>query len=468
MRSILVVSKDQDVYRIIKSCHRSSYRVDLTAAVDSALEILHRKRYDYLFVDIEILKQAQSRNGVKTALQVFWQVFPSIEIVVMSPQEMIREAVMALKAGASNYLTYPLNPDEVKYVTENIEDSIIVQSELTYLRDKFWQAESLEIVQTKSQTMKAVFEKIRSVAPTKSTVLLEGETGTGKGVLANLIHKHSNRMDAQFISVHCGAIPDTLLESELFGHEKGAFTGAIRRKLGKFEIARGGTIFLDEIGTITPSAQIKLLQILQDGTFQRVGGEETIEANVRTIAATNTDLKKMCEQSLFRKDLYYRLNVFPIEISPLRERKEDIPHFVEVFLKRMNKFNSKEIHLVHPAVMEAFQRYSWPGNIRELENLIERAYILETTSMLKPESFPSELFESPGFSPSLTVDSSLTLAEARREGLEIIERNYIRELLLRNRGKIKDTAKGAGITTRQLHKLMRKHNIRKEEFKSAA
>ena len=468
MRSILVVSKDQDVYRIIRSCHRSAYRVDSTDARDSALEILHRKRYDYLFIDIELLKEGHSGDGVRSALQIFWQIFPSLEIVVMSPQEMIREAVMALKAGASNYLTYPLNPDEVKYVTESIDESIIIQSELNYLRDQFWQADSLEIVQTKSQGMKSVFEKIRSVAPTKSTVLLVGETGTGKGVLANLIHKHSNRRDVQFISVHCGAIPDTLLESELFGHEKGAFTGAVRRKLGKFEIARGGTIFLDEIGTITPSAQIKLLQVLQDGTFQRVGGEETIEANVRVIAATNTDLKKMCEQGLYRKDLYYRLNVFPIEISPLRDRKEDIPHFVEVFLKRMSRFNTKEIHHVHPEVIEAFQQYSWPGNIRELENLIERAYILETSSVLRPESFPSELFESPSFSSSMAVDPSLTLAEARREGLEIIERNYIREQLLRNKGKIKDTAQGAGITTRQLHKLMKKHNIRKEDFKTAA
>jgi DNA-binding NtrC family response regulator len=468
MKSILVVSKDPEAYRIIRSCHRSAYRVDLNASREGALEILHRKRYDYLFIDLELLKEGWSGDGVRSALQSFWEIFPTLEIVVISPQEMIRDAVMALKAGASNYLTYPLNPDEVKYVTETIDESIILQSELNYLRDKFWQADSLEIVQTKSQGMKAVFEKIRSVAPTKSTVLLVGETGTGKGVLANLIHKHSNRRDAQFISVHCGAIPDTLLESELFGHEKGAFTGAVRRKLGKFEIARGGTIFLDEIGTITASAQIKLLQILQDGIFQRVGGEETIEANVRVIAATNTDLKKMCEQGLFRKDLYYRLNVFPIEISPLRDRKEDIPHFLDVFLKRMNKFNSKDIHHIHPAVLAAFQQYTWPGNIRELENLIERAYILETTSVLSPESFPGELFESPGFSPGMAVDPSLTLAEARREGLEVIERNYLRELLFRNKGKIKDTAKGAGITTRQLHKLMKKHNIHKEDFKSAA
>jgi DNA-binding NtrC family response regulator len=467
MRSILVVTKDKDDYRIIRKCHRSAYRVDLAPSNDTALTMLHHRRYDYLFMDIDLLRSSQP-GGLKASLQALWQVFPTIEIVVMCPQEEIREAVTAVKAGASNYLTYPLNPAEVKYVTESIDETLLIQSELDYLRDQFWQVDSLELIKTKCEGMKSVFGKIRSVAPTKSTVLLIGETGTGKGVLASLIHKHSNRNDVQFISVHCGAIPDTLLESELFGHEKGAFTGAIRRKLGKFEIAKGGTIFLDEIGTITPSAQIKLLQILQDGTFQRVGGEETIEANVRVIAATNTDLKKMCEQGLFRKDLYYRLNVFPIEVPPLRQRKEDIPHFVDVFLRRMNKFNAKAIHHVHPSVLEAFEQYDWPGNIRELENLIERAYILETSPILLPESFPSELFDTQGLMPSVTVDANLTLSEVRKEGLKHIEKNYIKEQLIQHKGKIKDSAKAAGITTRQLHKLMKKYSIRKEEFKSSS
>lgn len=467
MRSILVVTKDKDDYRIIRKCHRSAYRVDLASTSDTGLNMLHHRRYDYLFTDIDLLRNSEP-GGLKAALQALWQVFPTIEIVVMCPQADIREAVMAVKAGASNYLTYPLNPAEVKYVTESIDETILMQSELDYLRDQFWQVDSLELIQTKCEEMKALFSNIRSVAPTKSTVLLVGETGTGKGVLASLIHKHSNRNEAQFISVHCGAIPDTLLESELFGHEKGAFTGAIRRKLGKFEIAKGGTLFLDEIGTITPSAQIKLLQILQDGTFQRVGGEETIEANVRVIAATNTNLKKMCEQGLFRKDLYYRLNVFPIEVPPLRQRKEDIPHFVEVFLRRMNKFNAKAIHHVHPSVLEAFERYDWPGNIREMENLIERAYILETSPILKPESFPSELFEAQGLTPSVALDVRWTLSEVRKEGLKHIERNYIKEQLIQHKGKIKDSAKAAGITTRQLHKLMKKYSIRKEDFKSSS
>jgi DNA-binding NtrC family response regulator len=433
---------------------------------DAALDTLKKRRYDLIFVDLEILRRSASGNGYKAAMESFWHLYPTIEIIVMSSQEMIREAVMAVKAGASDYLTYPINPDEVKHVTESLHEYLISQSELDYLRDQFWQSDSLELVHTNSTVMKKAYEKIRSVAPTKSTVLLIGETGTGKGELAKLIHRHSSRRDAQLISVHCGAIPDTLLESELFGHEKGAFTGAVRRRLGKFEIATGGTIFLDEIGTITPSAQIKLLQILQDQTFQRVGGEETLEANVRVIAATNTDLKKMCEDGQFRKDLYYRLNVFPIEIPPLRDRPEDIPHLAEVFLKRMNKFSSKEIHDIHPHVMEAFRRYSWPGNIRELENLMERAYILETSSLLTPESFPSELFESQVPSASVFFDTQLTLTEVRHRGIEDIERRYLKEVLAKNQGRIKDSASVAGVTTRQLHKLMTRYGIRKEDFKS--
>jgi len=466
MRHILVISKEKEVFFSIHSCFRSEYMVQNVVDRDAALNILHNQRYDFIFIDVEILKEAVPENGYKLALRSFWHLFPTIEIIVMSSQELIREAVMAVKAGASNYVTYPINPAEVKYVIENIHESLIMQSEVDYLRDKFWETDSLEIIQTKNPIMKMVFDKIRSVASTKSTVLLTGETGTGKGVLANLIHRHSNRRDAQFISVHCGAIPDTLLESELFGHEKGSFTGAVRRKLGKFEIAHGGTIFLDEIGTITPSAQIKLLQVLQDGAFQRVGGEETIEANVRVIAATNADLKKMCDDGQFRKDLYYRLNVFPIELPPLRGRVEDVPYFVEEFLKIMNRLNTKEIHDTHPRVIEAFKNYSWPGNIRELENLMERAYILESSSVLTPESFPGELFESETLSATVSVDAGLSIAEVRRKGIEDIERNYLKEQLAQNRGKIQGTAKAAGITTRQLHKLMKKHGIRKEEFKS--
>ncbi len=353
-------------------------------------------------------------------------------------------------------------------MVDSIHELTLIQSELEYLRSSFWQADSLEIVHTKSPLMREVFDKIQSVAPTKSTVLLIGETGTGKGVLAKLIHRHSSRKDASFISVHCGAIPDTLLESELFGHEKGAFTGAVRRKLGKFEIAKGGTIFLDEVATITPSAQIKLLQIVQDGIFQHVGGEEDIHADVRIIAATNMELKQMSDEGQFRKDLFYRLNVFPIEIPPLRERKEDIPILAETLLKNLNRFHSKEIEDVHPDVMKAFESYSWPGNIREMENLMERAYILETSSILTPEGFPSELFSGETGVPAMSVDTSLTLAQMRENAVRGLELSYLSELLKANKGRIDATARAAGISSRQLHKLMKRYNLRKEDFKQPA
>ncbi len=466
MKAVLVASRNQSACNAIRSSMRPEHRVDLVTSRDGCLEMFRKKRYEFLFIDVEILRGSMLDNNYKTALQPFWHAYPTAQIIAMSSQEMIREAVRAVKAGASDYLTHPINREEVKHVTESIYESIVMESELDYLWDRFWQEDSLDIVRTRSPLMQTVFDKVRSVAPTKSTVLLSGETGTGKGVLARLIHHHSNRKDSPFISVHCGAIPDTLLESELFGHEKGAFTGAVRRKLGKFEIAQGGTIFLDEIGTITPSAQIKLLEVLQDATFHRVGGEETIEANVRVIAATNADLQKMCDEGQFRKDLYYRLNVFPVEIPPLRDRIEDIVYIVEVVLKRLNKFHSKEIHDTDPHVIEAFGKYSWPGNIRELENLTERAYILETSSVLTPGGFPNELFTSEALQSQIKVDASLTLPEARRKGIEEFERRYLEKLLANNQGRIKEAAKSAGISTRQLHKLLSKYGIKKEAFKS--
>jgi DNA-binding NtrC family response regulator len=465
MKSVMIVSEESDVFQTIHSCFRSSQRVDRASDKKDALDLLQKRRYDLIFIDLDILLEDIPDPHSKTVFEPFWHLYPSIEIIVMVRQKMLRKAVGIVKAGARDYLSYPIDPVEVKHVLENITETILMEYELDYLRDRFWQVDSLDLVKTKSELMKNVFDKIRSVSPTKSTVLLVGETGTGKNLLAKLIHQHSNRLDAQFISVHCGAIPDTLLESELFGHEKGAFTGAVRRKLGKFEIAKGGTIFLDEIGTITPSAQIKLLQILQDGTFQRVGGEETLDANVRVIAASNTNLKNMCDAGQFRKDLYYRLNVFPIEIPRLLDRKEDIINISDVILKRLDKLNSKAISAIHPQVLAAFQKYDWPGNIRELENLIERAYILEKSSMLTPQSFPKELFESEGTVCYPSIHLPLTLSRARQQGIEDIERNYLKDMLIKHKGKINDSAKEAGISTRQLNKLMNKYGIRKEEFK---
>jgi DNA-binding NtrC family response regulator len=466
MKSILVVSKDPVVTQTFSSHLHSQFKIETAKDRPAALDKTLKKRYDFICIDLDILRIKEFSNDYKAALQPFWNSFSSTHIIVMCTQDLLREAVKAVKAGANTYLCYPINLEELAYIMESIQDFQIMESELDYLRTQFWHSGFVDIIQTDNPTMVKVFEKIRAVAPTKSTVLITGETGTGKGVMAKLIHTHSHCKDNPFISVHCGSIPDTLLESELFGHEKGAFTGADRRKLGKFEIAKGGTIFLDEIGTISFSAQIKLLNILQDQIFQRVGGEENIEAGVRIVAATNTDLKAMCDAGLFRKDLYYRLNVFPIEIPALRDRRQDIPHIVDVILDKMKRSFLKEINSVHPRVMEAFMQYSWPGNIRELENLIERAYILETSSILSPESFPAELVDSePPLSYS-SINTDMTLADIRKKATEDTERRYLKALLINNRGKIKTSAEAAGISTRQLNKLMHKYGIRKEEYRS--
>ena len=304
-----------------------------------------------------------------------------------------------------------------------------------------------------------------AVAPTKTTVLLQGDTGVGKGNIAKLIHQHSSRKDGPFVHVHCGTLPDTLVESELFGYEKGAFTGAEKRKLGRFDSAQKGTIFLDEINTISTALQIKLLQVLQDHIFQRVGGETSIEADVRVIAAANATLRELSTEGEFRRDLYYRLSVFPIEIPALADRREDIPHLIQSFIQRFNYVFSKEIHTGDPQVVQALQRYPWPGNIREMENLLERAYILETTSVLCPESFPQEIMSDAGSAAEVVLDASLPLATVRKQALEHIESQYLKELLTLHQGRLNRAALTAGVTTRQLHKLLTKYNLHKEDFK---
>ncbi len=469
MKSILVATTDATIVENFYELLSLDYRVDQANSRKECFEKFEIHRYEFTFIDLFLLKDSSSdkiSNSYQKALQPFWHIFPTAQIIILCLQDQIREAVKIVKIGASNYLTTPVNPHELKHVMESTDETTLFQSELDYLRDQFWQDDSLEIVRTNSKQMRQVFEKIRSVASTKATVLLFGETGVGKGVIAKLIHRHSDRNDQPFIHVHCGAIPDSLLESELFGHEKGAFTGANRRKLGRFEIAKRGTIFLDEVGTMTHSAQIKLLQVLQDKVFQRVGGETMIEVDTRIIAATNHDLRKMCEVGEFRSDLYYRLSVFPIKIPSLKERIEDIEILSEALLTHLSDLHLKDIHSIHPAVTEAMREYSWPGNVRELENIIERAYILETSSILTPESFPEELFDLDIPKTKVLLDPSLTLAEMRRTNLEHIERQYLKELLTLHQGKINRTAESAGISTRQLHKLLTKYKIRKEEFKN--
>ncbi len=466
MKSIIVATENGMARGVIRMAFQKEFRVDMARTADECLEMFKRKRCEFLFIDATFLERLappdiRADGDLKDAVSLFRQVFPTVQIIVMAEPGKIRQAVMAVNAGASSYMTYPIIREELRHVTEDAYRTTLLKSELNYLRDTLWQGDSFETVTTKSPVMEDVFDKVKAVSSMKTTVLLTGETGTGKGTIAKLIHRSSNRAKAQLIHVHCGAIQDTLLESELFGHEKGAFTGADRRKLGKFEIAHRGTIFLDEIGTLTPSAQIKLLEVLQDQVIQRVGGEAEIPVDVRVIAATNADLEKMVADGTFRNDLFYRLSVFPIEVPPLRNRREDIPLLAEIFLKELERVNGKGIGRIDDAVIAAFLRYLWPGNIREMKNLMERAYVIERSTALTAGSFPGELFLPGGEEDGGIPEFRKTLAEVKNEAV----RKYLEKTLAGNEGHVQKTADAAGITTRQLHKLLTRYGIRKEKYK---
>lgn len=461
MRKMLVITRDGSRSEAIGDLLGQEEDIHTGTASGTAVSDDDRE-VDTLFVDVESL--LGKNESIHKALKRLWARYPSAAIVVMADEAQTKVAVDAVKAGAFDYLTHPIEKAELGLVMDKVRESDVLQSELSYLRDQFWNEDFLDYVDTRSKAMRDVFVKIRQVAGTRTTVLLTGETGTGKSLIAKLLHAHSKRKDMPFISVHCGAIPDTLVESELFGHEKGSFTGAVRRKLGKFELAHGGTIFLDEIGTISQSVQVKLLNVIQERMIQRVGGENDIPVDVRIIAATNENMGDLCEKGKFRQDLFYRLNVFPIRIPSLRERLEDLPRISESFIKQFNGLLNTEIKGIHPQVLDTLLEYEWPGNVRELENVIERACILETGDILLPESFPPDLLDTQGEVVTSPVKTSLPLKEARQITVDKFEKQYLSSLLEQCRGVIKTAAARAGITTRQLNKLMNRHGLERKTF----
>jgi DNA-binding NtrC family response regulator len=457
MRDILVLTNAEDEWHLISNVLSDAGNIRRAPDLNTALTLHTQSPFDLILADIELL-------AAHPGMSAFSSVNPFVQFIVLCTRSNTRQAIEAVKAGAVGYLLSPVKERDIHLLLPALNRSRSKDFELDYLRDRFWKTEWLEIIRSKNAGMKKIFENVRSVAPTIATVLLLGETGTGKGTLARLIHWHSRRFEKPFIAVHCGAIPDTLIESELFGHEKGAFTGAERKKPGRFEMAEGGTIFLDEIGTISPSAQVKLLQVLQDGTFSRIGGDCILKTDVRIIAATNSDLEDGVRKGVYRKDLFYRLNVFPIEIPPLKERLEDLEYLVDMFLKKLNVKYGKNIQRVYPSVLEGFRHYEWPGNIRELENILERAYILERATVITPDNLPIETqiavardIPAPG--------TGQTLAQVRRHAVNACEISYLTSLLEETNGRIRETAKKAGITTRQLNRLLTRHGLDKKQFK---
>lgn len=366
---------------------------------------------------------------------------PEIGVVIMTAFGAVDTAVQAMRQGAADYLTKPLNADELLVVLQRTLERGLLRREARHLRERLEERFSFDNIIGTSPEMQRLFKTIEQVAPSRATVLISGESGTGKELIAAAIHQHSSRAEGPFVKLHCAALAESLLESELFGHERGAFTGADRRREGRFELANHGTLFLDEIGEITPAVQVKLLRVLQEREFERVGSNQTIQIDVRLIAATNRDLKEMVRQGTFREDLYYRLNVVNLHIAPLRERASDVAALCQFFMQKFAKENEKRVQRFSEAALARLVRYSWPGNVRELENVIERAVVLATGDRIETDHLPPELTPVPA-EPAGPQIPGWSLAD--------IERYAILKTLEAQGGSTSKAAEILGISVRKI------------------
>ena len=372
MPTVLIVEDEPKMLRLLElNLSDEGYTTRSAASAEAALSLLRQESVDLVLTDLRL----PGMDGLEF-LQAAKRVSAALPVVVMTAYGTVETAVEAMKAGASDYVLKPFSLEEVKLIIRKELDVHHLREENRSLREALGRRYEFKNIIARSPKMQEALATVERVAPTNSTVLLGGESGVGKDLIARAIHQHSRRASGPFVKINCTAIPENLLESELFGYEKGAFTGAVASKPGKFELADKGTVFLDEIGDVPGAIQVKLLRVLQEREFERLGGTRTLKVDVRLVAATNRDLRAALEQGTFREDLYYRLNVVPISIAPLRERKEDIPYLVDHFIARFAREAGKPIEGITPAAMKLLTAFHWPGNVRELENIIERAVAL--------------------------------------------------------------------------------------------
>ena len=385
-RGRVLVADDEESARqtLGQILREDGYEVTLAADGNEALSLVARESPDILLTDLKMPRL----DGHELLARVR-QGFPDVAVVIMTAHGTIRSAVTALREGAEDYLTKPIDVEELEHLLEGIMKRRRLAAETRLLRERLDEKYSFETIVGRSAEMLEVFRLVDQVAPSQASILITGESGTGKELIAQAIHQRSPRRDAPFVKVACAALPETLLESELFGHERGAFTGAVARRPGRFEIAAGGTIFLDEIGDVFPAMQVKLLRFLQDRQFERLGGNQTLTVDARVIAATHRDLKALAREGKFREDLYYRLNVIEIALPPLRARAHDIPLLVDHFVRRFAGANQKDVSGVTEAALAALAAHTWPGNVRELEHAVERAVVLARGPLLDLDLFPT-------------------------------------------------------------------------------
>ncbi|MDZ7291461.1 MAG: sigma-54 dependent transcriptional regulator [candidate division KSB1 bacterium] len=459
MPSILIVEDDRNTLSgLVEILEEEGYEVKGVDSGPKALRILERERFDILLTDLKM----PEIDG----MQLYEQsqtLAPEMKTIVMTAYSSVKEAVDAMKRGVYEYLTKPLNLDELFVILRKALEDQNLRREYEELKDRLQVSYRFESIIGKSPAMQQVFKTIYKVAKSQATVLIRGESGTGKELVARAIHYNSPRANGPMVEISCAAFPETLLESELFGYEKGAFTGADTRKKGRFELAQGGTIFLDEIGDISASVQTKLLRVLQEKEISRLGSNESIKVDVRVITATNRDLEQALNSGQFREDLYYRLNVIPLFLPPLRERREDIPLLIDHFIKRYSRLNNKPMLSISAEALELCLNYNWPGNVRELENAIENAIVLGEGEILLPEHLPvtlamrkaaTESYVQPG------VDNLFaTSGTSYREKMEAAEKLVLEEAIRRAGGNKSEAAKQLGISLRTMRYKIQKYNL---------
>jgi len=449
-RKIILVVDDDDAHRTMLRTLVGGWGYDIVEANDgsTAIERVQEQPFDLILMDIRMLKV----SGLQ-ALERIKAFNPAIPVTIMTAYSSVETAVEALKKGAYDYLTKPLDFDKLRLTIERAMEHTRLKEENRLLKESLGKHFDMQNIIGRSPAMISLLETVAHVAPSEATVMITGESGTGKELIAGVIHHNSPRKDGPFVKINCAAITETLLESELFGHEKGAFTGADRRKEGRFYQANQGSIFLDEVSEMPLTMQVKLLRVLQERELTRVGGEKVIPVDVRVIAATNKDLVDLKNKGLFREDLYYRLNVVSLEIPPLTKRRDDIPllarHFLEIFVDK----NKKEIKGFTPKAMDQLIRYDWPGNVRELMNAVERAVVLARTDYLDDQDFSilQPLLQQPA--PALSDFDNIDIP------LEEVEKAAILRILESVAGNKSEAARRLGITRKTLHKKLKKYGV---------
>jgi len=463
MPTILIVEDEPKMLRLLElNLADAGYATRTASTAENGLKILAGDRIDLVLSDVKL----PGMNGLEF-LQAVKRANAAIPVVMMTAYGTVESAVEAMKEGASDFVLKPFSIEEIKLIVRKELDVRRLHEENRQLREALGQRYQFDNIVANSPGMQEVLATVEQVAPSNATVLLGGESGVGKDMIARAIHQHSRRVNGPFIKINCTAIPENLLESELFGYEKGAFTGAVMAKPGKFELADKGTIFLDEIGDMPSSLQVKLLRVLQEREFERLGGTRTIKVDVRVVAATNQDLRAALEQGTFREDLYYRLNVVPISIPPLREHKEDIPYLVDHFIKRFVEGSGKAIEGITPEAMKLLVDFHWPGNVRELENIIERAVVMTTGPKIDVGDIRLDILapsaNRPGLDPvSMAADGSALPLLPEGLTLEQYEDKLIHEALQRAGGNKSQAARLLGLSRNALRYRLSKMGVSDE------